>query len=83
MENIMDRVAFNWINEEILPDGKVAYIGGSGCGQQSLPTGPQRLPNFLTGGSVTIALVDTLVKTHENVILPTKPSNYQTNDSIP
>ena len=61
MENIMDRVAFNWITEEFCQMERLHTLEVVAVADKAYTQVLKDFTNFLTGGSVTIALVDTLV----------------------
>ena len=65
MENITDRVAFNWITEEFCQMERLHILEIVAVADKAYTQVLKDFPNFLTGGSVTIALVDTLAKAHE------------------
>ena len=65
MENIMDRVAFNQITEEFCQMERLHMLEVVAVANKTSTHVLKDFPNFLTGGSVTIALVDTLAKACE------------------
>ena len=65
MENIMDRVAFNWITEEFCQMERLHMLEVVAVADKAYMQVLKDFPNFHTGGSVTTALVDTLVKACE------------------
>ena len=62
MENIMDRVAFNWITEEFCQMERLHTLEVAAVADKAYMQVLKDFLNFLTGGSVTVTLVDTLVK---------------------
>ena len=65
MENIRDRVAFNWITEEFCQMEKLHMIEVASVANRAYSKVLKDFPDLLTGGSVTVALVDTLAKAHD------------------
>ena len=62
MENIRDRVAFNQITKEFCQMKKLHMLKVVAEADTAYSKVPKDFPDFLTGGSVTVALVDTLAK---------------------
>ena len=65
MENIRDRVAFNWITKEFCQMEKLHTLEVAAEADRAYSKVLKDFPDFLTGGSVTVALVDTLAKAHD------------------
>ena len=65
MENIGDRIAFNQITEEFCQMERLHMLEVTAVADKAYTQVLKNFPDFLTGGSVTIALVDTLVKAQE------------------
>ena len=65
MENILDRVAFNWITEGFCQMERLHMLEVAAVADKDYTQVLKDFPNFLTRGSVTIALVDTLAKACE------------------
>ena len=62
MENIGDRVAFNWITEEFCEMEKLHMLEVAAEADRAYSKVLKDFSDFLTGGSITVALVDTLAK---------------------
>ena len=65
MENIRDRVAFNQITEEFCQMEKLHMLEVMAVADRAYTKVLRNFPNFLTGDSITVALVGTLAKAHE------------------
>ena len=65
MENIRNRIAFNQITEEFCQMERLHMLEVVAVADKAYTQVLKNFPDFLTGGSVTIALVDTLVKAQE------------------
>ena len=65
MENIRDRIAFNQITEEFCQMERLHMSEVAAVADKAYTQVLKNFPDFLTGGSVTIALVDTLAKAGE------------------
>ena len=65
MENITDRVAFNQITEGFCQMERLHMLEVVAVADKAHMQVLKYFPNFLTGGGVTIAVVDTLAKAHE------------------
>ena len=62
MENIRNRIAFNQITEEFCQIERLHMLEVVAVADKAYTQVLKNFPDFLTGGSVTIALVDTLAK---------------------
>ena len=65
MENIGDRIAFNQVAEEFCQMEKLHMLEVVAVADRAYTEVLKSFPNFLSGSSITVALVDTLVKAHE------------------
>ena len=65
MENIRDRIAFNQITEEFCQMERLHMLEVMAMADKAYTQVLKNVPDFLTGGSITIALVDTLAKAQE------------------
>ena len=65
MENIRDRVAFNWITKEFCQMEKLHMLEVVAVANTAYSKVLKDFPDLLTGGSVTFPLVDTLAKAHD------------------
>ena len=81
IENIMDRVAFNWITEEFYQMERLHTLEVAAVADKAYMQVLKDFPNFLTGGSVTIALVDTLAKAHEKHTLAVLEGTEQSHEN--
>ena len=65
MENIRDRIAFNWVTEEFCQMERLHMLEVVAVANKAYTEVLKSFPDFLTGSSVTVALVDTLAKAWE------------------
>ena len=65
MENIRDRIAFNQATEEFCQMERLHMLEVAAVADKAYTEVLKSFPDFLTGSSVTVALVDTLVKAQE------------------
>ena len=69
MVNIRDRIAFNRITEEFCQLEKLHLMEVAAVANRAYSKALKDFPSLLTQGSITIALVDTLAKAHDEHML--------------